>query len=118
MRSKQTFCFALLLLVCSAGLVMAQVEDTFYSKSDIEQVIVREFSGNYWVVLLLKTRIGDFDGFYYYNFANLQEALEYALWMSKGKIKGVQHYQEGSGQTGTWAGKRIAVISRWYFFSN
>ena len=122
MRAKQILGVALLLLVGSAGLAVAQgagdVEDTFYAKSDIEQVVVRESVGKYWVVLLLKQPIGDFEGFYFFEFASLQEALTFGDLMRKGKIKGVQHWKEGTGQTATWDGKRIAIITRWYFFNN
>ena len=89
-------------------------QDAYFSKAQISELIVREFGGNYWVVVLLNTQVNGFDGFYYYEFENLLEAVTFADMFRRGRIRGVYHYEAGSGKTGYWGSSKIAVISRFY----
>lgn len=109
---------ALITVICSSLAYAQETQATYFSKSDIEQIIVRDFNGKFWVTVLLNRKIGDFEGFYYYEFANLHECAYYAWLFRKGLIKGVEHYKLGTGKHASWGLKRISVISRFYFYSD
>ena len=102
------------ILVLAFSVTTLAESDAYFSKADIDQIIVRESGGNYWVIVLLNSPVNGFDGFYYYDFANLHEAVVFGDLFRRGRIKGVQHYDEGSGQTGSWGSNRISIISRYY----
>ena len=108
----------LVLLVAVFSLLFSALavaeQDAYFNKNQIADIIVREFGGNYWVVVLLNTTINGMDGFYYYEFDSLLEAVTFGDMFRRGRILGVYHYEEGSGKTGYWGSNRIAVISRFY----
>lgn len=99
-------------LVVPAIVFADDMEDSYWNKNQISEIIVRESGGNYWVVVLLSTPVNGFDGFYYFEFANLMEAVTFADYFRRGRIRGVNHYTSGS--TGYWGTNRIAVIARFY----
>ena len=108
----------LVLLVAVFSLLFSALavaeQDAYFNKNQITNIIVREFNDHFYVIVLLNTEINDLEGFYYYDFANLLEAVTFGDMFRRGRILGVQHYEEGSGHTMTWAGHRIAVITRFY----
>lgn len=109
---KQVLIAAVLIACCAPA--WAQTEATYFSKQEIEQIIVREYNNKFYVMVFLKEKKGDFQGFYFYEHASLLEAATFGENFRRGRYKGVEHYQEGTGKTMTWGGKRMAVITRWY----
>ncbi|HUX08980.1 MAG TPA: hypothetical protein VMX35_16900 [Acidobacteriota bacterium] len=103
---------AILCMVLPAAIYADDTNDSYWNKNQISEIIVREFGGNYWVVVLLSTPVNGFDGFYYYEFANLMEAVTFGDLFRRGRIRGVNHYT--SGKTGYWGTNKIAVIARFY----
>lgn len=111
---KRIIGLATALVLLTAFAAASDNQDAFFGKNDIDQIIVRQFAGDYDVIVLLKAKVNGFDGFYYTDFASYLEAITFGDLFRRGRIKGVQHYPEGSGQTAWWNTKRIAIISRFY----
>jgi len=102
------------ILVLAFSVTALAESDAYFSKADIDQIIVREFGSYYEVIVLLKSPVNGFDGFYFTDYANLQEALAFGDMFRRGRIKGVRHYDEGSGHTAWWGSNKISVIHSYY----
>lgn len=102
----------LFILISSAA--WAQTQWSSFSKKEIEfiKVFYRSSYEYYYVLVGLKNKINNVEGFFYYGFATLHEAVAFADLFRAGRIKNVEHFTSTSGKTATWYGKKMARIEK------
>lgn len=102
------------LLILLSTAAWAQTQVATFAKTDIEFIKVwyRSATDKFYVLVGLNKTINGIQGFYYYDFTDLHEAVTFGDFFRRGRIKNVEHYTAISGKTATWYGKFMARIEK------
>ena len=113
---KRVLGLTLVMVLLATVAAVAQTTTSYFTKANINRVSIYQSTttGSFYVVVTFKTPVNGYNGFYYYEFENLQEAATFADLIRRGRINGFQHYTTATGQWQIIEGTKVYVITRFY----